>query len=83
MRRQVDAFEIVLEEVERAVKDLNNKGSQAFQGGNYEQVKAEYISRQRMGRLGTPEEIADGVLFLVLNEFCTGVSLLVDGGMCM
>ncbi len=52
-------------------------------GGNYEQVKAEYINRQRMGRLGTPEEIADGVLFLVLNEFCTGVSLLVDGGMCM
>ena len=52
-------------------------------GGNYNEVKAEYISRQRMGRLGKPEEIAEGVLFLVLNEFCTGVSLLVDGGMCM
>jgi meso-butanediol dehydrogenase/(S,S)-butanediol dehydrogenase/diacetyl reductase len=52
-------------------------------GGDYEQVKADYISRQRMGRLGKPEEIAEGVLFLVLNEFCTGVSLLVDGGMCM
>jgi NAD(P)-dependent dehydrogenase (short-subunit alcohol dehydrogenase family) len=52
-------------------------------GGNYEEVKAQYISRQRMGRLGKPEEIAEGVLFLVLNEFCTGVSLLVDGGMTM
>jgi len=52
-------------------------------GGDYRQVKEEYISRQRMGRLGKPEEIAEGVLFLVLNEFCTGVSLLVDGGMCM
>jgi NAD(P)-dependent dehydrogenase (short-subunit alcohol dehydrogenase family) len=52
-------------------------------GRNYNEVKAEYISRQRMGRLGKPEEIAEGVLFLVLNEFCTGVSLLVDGGMCM
>jgi meso-butanediol dehydrogenase/(S,S)-butanediol dehydrogenase/diacetyl reductase len=52
-------------------------------GGDYQQVKADYISRQRMGRLGKPEEIAEGVLFLVLNEFCTGVSLLVDGGMCM
>ncbi|TFG04266.1 MAG: SDR family oxidoreductase [Promethearchaeota archaeon] len=52
-------------------------------GGNYEEVKAQYISRQRMGRLGKPEEIAQGVLFLTLNEFCTGVSLLVDGGMTM
>ena len=52
-------------------------------GGDYQQVKADYISRQRMGRLGKPEEIAEGVLFLVLNKFCTGVSLLVDGGMCM
>jgi NAD(P)-dependent dehydrogenase (short-subunit alcohol dehydrogenase family) len=52
-------------------------------GGNYEEVKAQYVSRQRMGRLGKPEEIAEGVLFLVLNEFCTGISLLVDGGMTM
>jgi NAD(P)-dependent dehydrogenase (short-subunit alcohol dehydrogenase family) len=51
--------------------------------GNYEEVKAQYVARQYMGRLGKPEEIAEGVLFLVLNEFCTGVSLLVDGGMTM
>ncbi|MFX1477491.1 MAG: SDR family NAD(P)-dependent oxidoreductase [Promethearchaeota archaeon] len=51
--------------------------------GNFEEVKQEYISRQRLGRLGTPKEIAEGVLFLVLNKFCTGVSLLVDGGMSM
>jgi NAD(P)-dependent dehydrogenase (short-subunit alcohol dehydrogenase family) len=53
------------------------------QEGNYEEVKAQYVARQYMGRLGKPEEIAEGVLFLVLNEFCTGVSLLVDGGMTM
>lgn len=53
------------------------------QGGNFEEVKADYVARQRVGRLGKPEEIAEGVLFLVLNEFCTGVSLLVDGGMTM
>ncbi len=52
-------------------------------GGNYEEVRAQYIARQRMGKLGKPEEIAEGVLFLVLNEFCTGVSLLVDSGMTM
>jgi len=52
-------------------------------GGNYEEVRQQYIARQRLGRLGTPEEIAEGVLFLVINKFCTGVSLLVDGGMTM
>jgi meso-butanediol dehydrogenase/(S,S)-butanediol dehydrogenase/diacetyl reductase len=59
------------------VQRIRNKG------GNYEEVRQQYIARQRIGRLGTPEEIAEGVLFLVLNEFCTGVSLLVDGGMTM
>lgn len=52
-------------------------------GGDYEEIRQLYIARQRLGRLGTPKEIAEGVLFLVLNEFCTGVSLLVDGGMTM
>jgi NAD(P)-dependent dehydrogenase (short-subunit alcohol dehydrogenase family) len=52
-------------------------------GGSYNEVRKQYIKRQRIGRLGTPQEIAEGVLFLVLNEFCTGVSLLVDGGMTM
>ncbi len=50
-------------------------------GGNYEQVRQQYIARQKMGRLGTPQEIAEGVLFLALNEFCTGISLSIDGGM--
>ena len=52
-------------------------------GGNYNEIRQGYIDRQPLKRLGTPEEIAEGVLFLVLNEFCTGVSLLVDGGMTM
>lgn len=52
-------------------------------GGDYDKIREQYISRQRIGRLGKPEEIAEGVLFLVLNEFCTGISLLVDGGMTM
>ena len=52
-------------------------------GGNYNDIRQGYIDRQPLKRLGTPNEIAEGVLFLVLNEFCTGVSLLVDGGMTM
>ncbi|MFX1447593.1 MAG: SDR family NAD(P)-dependent oxidoreductase [Promethearchaeota archaeon] len=52
-------------------------------GGNYNEIRQGFIDRQPLKRFGTPEEIAEGVLFLVLNEFCTGVSLLVDGGMTM
>ena len=52
-------------------------------GGDYNEIRQGYIDRQPLKRLGTPNEIAEGVLFLVLNEFCTGVSLLVDGGMTM
>jgi NAD(P)-dependent dehydrogenase (short-subunit alcohol dehydrogenase family) len=36
-----------------------------------------------MGRLGLPTEIAEGVLFLITDEFCTGTALSVDGGMTM
>ncbi len=50
-------------------------------GGNYEEVRQQYIARQKMGRLGTPQEVAEAVLFLTLNEFCTGISLSIDGGM--
>lgn len=48
-----------------------------------EEARKQLIARQPMKRLGAPEEIADGVLFLVLNEFCTGTNLAVDGGMTM
>ncbi|MFW9770992.1 MAG: SDR family NAD(P)-dependent oxidoreductase [Candidatus Heimdallarchaeota archaeon] len=52
-------------------------------GGDYNDIRQQYIDRQPMKRLGKPEEIAEGVLFLALNEFCTGVSLIIDGGMTM
>jgi 2-keto-3-deoxy-L-fuconate dehydrogenase len=37
-------------------------------------------SPQPMGRLGTPEEIAEAVLYLATAEFATGTILTVDGG---
>lgn len=46
-----------------------------------EQARAMFIARQPLGRFGTPEEIAEGVLFLSVNEFCTGINLSIDGGM--
>jgi NAD(P)-dependent dehydrogenase (short-subunit alcohol dehydrogenase family) len=38
-------------------------------------------ARQLMGRLGTPEEVADAVLYLATATFVTGTILAVDGGL--
>lgn len=38
-------------------------------------------ARQPMGRLGTTEEIADAVAYLVSAEFATGTILTIDGGL--
>ena len=45
------------------------------------QARKDFIARQPMKRLGTPEELAEAVLFLATNEFTTGINLSVDGGM--
>jgi NAD(P)-dependent dehydrogenase (short-subunit alcohol dehydrogenase family) len=44
--------------------------------------KRKVLSRTPMGRLGTPEEVADAAFYLVSEEasFITGVVLPVDGG---
>jgi 2-keto-3-deoxy-L-fuconate dehydrogenase len=41
-----------------------------------------FISRQKMGRLGTAEEIAAMAVYLASDEsaFTTGVDMVVDGG---
>ena len=40
------------------------------------------IARTPMGRMGTPEEVAQGCLFLASDEssFVTGSELVIDGG---
>ena len=40
-------------------------------------------ARQPMGRLGTPPEIADAVLYLLSDQaaFVTGTALVIDGGL--
>jgi NAD(P)-dependent dehydrogenase (short-subunit alcohol dehydrogenase family) len=38
-------------------------------------------ARQPMGRLGTPEEIADAIVYLATAEFVTGSVLVIDGGL--
>jgi 2-keto-3-deoxy-L-fuconate dehydrogenase len=50
--------------------------------GNVEKVRAAFVARQPMGRLGTPEEIAAAALYLASDEsaFLTGQTLVIDGG---
>jgi 2-keto-3-deoxy-L-fuconate dehydrogenase len=38
-------------------------------------------TRQPLGRLGTPEEIADAVAYLAAAKFVTGSLLVIDGGL--
>lgn len=47
------------------------------------ELRRELESRQAMNRLGQPEEIANGMLFLASDEssFMTGAILTIDGGM--
>jgi 2-keto-3-deoxy-L-fuconate dehydrogenase len=48
-------------------------------------VRQDFIARQPMGRLGTPEEVAWLALFLASDEssYMTGQAHLVDGGMAL
>jgi 2-keto-3-deoxy-L-fuconate dehydrogenase len=50
--------------------------------GDFEQAKAQFVARQPMGRLGTPNEIANLALYLAGNEssFTTGATHVIDGG---
>ena len=48
-----------------------------------EAMKKEFIARQPMGRFGTAEEIAEGIIYLINATFCTGAILSIDGGMTM
>jgi len=48
-----------------------------------EAARKQFIERQPLGRFGRPEEIAEGILYLALAEFCTGTCLSVDGGMAI
>jgi 2-keto-3-deoxy-L-fuconate dehydrogenase len=54
-------------------------------GGNYEAVRASFMERQPMKRLGTPEEVAMLCVYLASDEaaFATGQTWTLDGGWTM
>ncbi|RAJ87965.1 NAD(P)-dependent dehydrogenase (short-subunit alcohol dehydrogenase family) [Chitinophaga dinghuensis] len=42
-----------------------------------------YAAQTPAGRVGKPEEVADGILFLARNNFVTGTVVRVDGGLSL
>jgi 2-keto-3-deoxy-L-fuconate dehydrogenase len=48
--------------------------------GDYETARAAFVARQPIGRIGTPEEIADLVLYLATATYTTGHVHVIDGG---
>ena len=53
------------------------------QGGDLDQVRSAFVARQPMGRIGTPEEIANLAVYLASDEssYTTGAVFAIDGGM--
>ena len=48
--------------------------------GDYEAAKKAFVARQPIGRIGTPEEIADLVVYLAGATYTTGQAYNIDGG---
>jgi 2-keto-3-deoxy-L-fuconate dehydrogenase len=48
--------------------------------GDYEAARAAFIARQPIGRLGSPEEIADLAVYLAGATYTTGQAYAIDGG---
>lgn len=53
--------------------------------GDVEKSRSDFIARQPMGRLGTPQEIAEIAVLLASDEarFMTGENIVIDGGMSL
>ncbi|MDH6265760.1 2-keto-3-deoxy-L-fuconate dehydrogenase [Rhizobium sp. SG_E_25_P2] len=48
--------------------------------GDYDAARAAFIARQPIGRIGTPEEIADLAVYLAGATYTTGQAYAIDGG---
>jgi 2-keto-3-deoxy-L-fuconate dehydrogenase len=48
--------------------------------GDYDAARTAFIARQPIGRIGTPEEIADFALYLATATYTTGQCYAIDGG---
>ena len=62
---------------------LNDRiAANAAAAGGLDAARTQFVARQAMGRLGSPEEIAALALYLASDEakFVTGQAMVIDGG---
>jgi NAD(P)-dependent dehydrogenase (short-subunit alcohol dehydrogenase family) len=52
-------------------------------GDRREEVLASQTKRIPLRRVGQPEEIAHAMIFLMTNEYVTGATLTIDGGVSL
>jgi len=54
----------------------------AAEGADVKALRGQLVEQDPLGRLGTPDDIANGVFFLASDEaaFVTGCELVIDGG---
>ncbi len=54
-------------------------------GGDFDEVKAKFVARQPMGRLGDAEEVAALATYIASDDsgFTTGQFHIIDGGICI
>ena len=59
--------------------------TEAFMGGDTPELREKFTSTIPLGRMSTPRDIANAVLYLASDEadFITGVAMEVDGGRCI
>lgn len=57
----------------------------AAQAGTVDAARQAFVDRQPMGRLGTPEEIAELAVYLASDaaQFITGQAVVIDGGLTL
>ncbi|MBU3078215.1 SDR family oxidoreductase [Sphingomonas quercus] len=65
--------------------DSPSLGERMRAQGDEAAARAAFIARQPMGRIGTPEEIAEVAVLLASDEagFMTGSNIIIDGGMSL
>jgi 2-keto-3-deoxy-L-fuconate dehydrogenase len=57
----------------------------ATQAGSVQAARQAFVDRQPMGRLGSPEEIAELAVYLASDaaQFITGQAVVIDGGLTL